>query len=164
MIINSQCDKCGSPVLFDDTREFMFCWHCGAQIFNPGQAAEPNRQLMPVAPVPAPAAPVSVVPPPVPNFYTGPNLIVSYQSDKPQYPMYFRIHTTNEKFNIGSGQSMSFRLNQGRHALFFGFAGKYYRRDIRIVIGNAPVKIECSWFGRARIDIIQSSAVYPQSY
>ena len=164
MNFNTKCDQCGSPVVFDDTREFMFCWHCGKKIFNPGPAAEPAGQLMPVAPAPAKIAPVNIVPPPVPNFYTGPNLIVSYQSDKPQYPMFFRIHTTNEKFNINPGQTMSFRLNQGRHALFFGFCGKYYRRDVRIVLGNAPIKIDCSWYGRARIDVIQSSSVYPQGY
>lgn len=164
MNINTQCDKCGSPVLFDDTREFMFCWHCGAQIYNPGPASDPNLQLVPVAPAPVPAAPVSVTPPPVPNFYTGPNLIVSYQSSRPGYQMIFWIHTTNERFYFNPEQTMSFRLNQGRHALFFVIGGKSYRRNICIVPGNAPVKIDCSWYGRAQITVQQSSAVYPQGY
>lgn len=168
MNISTRCNHCGSSIIFDDSREFMFCWHCGEQIFNPGTVAAPAQQMVP-APVPAPAptqlvpvqpVPVNVMYTPGQDFYSGPNLFVSYQSDNNRFPMFFRIHTTNEKFNINPGQTMSFRLNQGRHALFFRIGNKYYRRDIRIIHGNAPIRAECSWYGRARIEIIQSSAIY----
>ena len=104
--------------------------------------------------------PLNVMSAPVQNYYNGPNLIVSYEAANSSLPLFFRIHTTNEKFYINPGQSISLRLNQGRHALFFGFGSKYYRRDIRIVLGNAPIKAECSWFNRAQIRIIQSSPIY----
>jgi len=167
MILNLHCEKCGSPIVFDDTREFMFCWSCGNKIFNPGTVAAPAQQLAVPAPAPGPAqltpvqmVPLNVMSAPVQNYYNGPNLIVSYEAANSSLPLFFRIHTTNEKFYINPGQSISLRLNQGRHALFFGFGSKYYRRDIRIVLGNAPIKAECSWFNRAQIRIIQSSQIY----
>ena len=85
MILNMQCEKCGSPVLFDNFREYMFCWHCGKKIFNPGTVAAPAQQLAVPAPAPGPAqltpvqmVPLNVMSAPVQNYYNGPNLIVSY--------------------------------------------------------------------------------------
>jgi hypothetical protein len=141
----------------------MYCWSCGNKIFNPGPVAMKSQQLMTVPPTAVPAAPVPNMVYPAQNYYNGPNLIVSYESDRSGLPLFFRIHRTNEKFYINPGQSVSLRLNQGRHALFFGFGSKYYRRDVNIVLGNAPIKAECSWYSRAQIRIIQSSPIYYQN-
>ena len=169
MLLNSYCDKCGKEVIFDDTKEYMYCWSCGNMIYRSAvQSAVAHAapaQAVPVQAAPAPVqmVPVNLVPVPVQTYYTGPNLIVSYQSSNQRFPMFFRIHTTNERINIEPGQTVSFNLNPGRHALFFRIGNKFYRRDIRIIAGNAPVRAECSWYGRARIDIIQSSVVYTQN-
>ena len=133
MILNMQCEKCGSPVLFDNSREFMFCWSCGNKIFNPGPVLQSGQQLMAVPPAAAPVVPVGNPVYPPQYYYNGPNLIVSYQSNS-SFPLLLFIHSTKERFYIDPGQTLSLRLNQGRHALFFGFGSKYYRRDIRILL------------------------------
>lgn len=162
MLLNAFCNKCGKEVIFDDTKEYMYCWSCG-QMISRAVVQNAASHAAPVQPVPVPVqmVPAGMVPSPMPVFNTGPNLMVTYQSNYSGYPMFFRIHTTNEKFNIDPGQTMSFRLNPGRHALFFRLGNKFYRRDVSIVPGNPPIKIDCSWFGRARIDVVQSSSVYP---
>ena len=170
MFLNAYCGHCGTQILYEDSREFIYCWSCGEKVFR-SELNLANLQpasfadTAPVQPAPAANA-VPVQPAPAVNYaypnpapYEGPNLIVTYQTIHPEYPMFFRIRSTNEKFFISPGQSMSFRLSIGRQTLYFGFNNRYYTKNLWI-LDDAPIRINCSWDSRISIDIIRPSAVY----
>ena len=155
MFINTYCRHCGTQVFYEDSRDFIYCWSCGEKIFKYELDLAAAQQQAPSAN----AAPFQNVPYPNPVLDEGPNVIVTYTTAHPEFPMFFRIRSTNEKFFISPGQSMSFRLSVGRQTLYFGFNNRYYTKNLWI-LDDAPIRINCSWDSRISIDIIRPSAVY----
>ena len=160
MFINTYCRHCGTQVFYEDSRDFIYCWSCGEKIFKYELDLAAAQQQAPSAN----AAPFQNVPYPNPVLDEGPNVIVTYTTAHPEFPMFFRIRSTNEKFLIPANSSMSFNMGLGRQTLYFGFNGRYYARNI-MVLGAPPIRIECCWDSRVRINILMPSSVYnPPGY
>lgn len=157
MFVNAKCSHCGIPVAYEDSREFIYCWSCGQKIFKSELNLENAQPSPPVSTTPAQSQPE------VENHVRaeGQNLIVTYQTTHPEYPLFFRIHTTNEKFYISPGQTMQFHLPMGLHSLYFGFKDKFYRRRIRIN-NTGTITVNCIWNTERRIDVIMPSALCDQ--
>lgn len=153
MLINVKCPSCGSVILFDDSRAFMFCRVCGQKLLkDPSMTAavqQPQVQYAQITPVIMPAqVPVHGVP-------GGPNLIISFTSEHPRVFLVSTILATGQSFQYAHGQSMTFTLTPGIHAIDMKIGKRTYRRDVFISAGGDPVRILASWSrGTARISIM----------
>ena len=92
---------------------------------------------------------------PVQGVPGGPNLIISYTSEHPRVFLVSTILATGQSFQYSHGQSMTFTLTPGIHAIDMKIGKRTYRRDVLIGAGSEPVRILASWSrGTARITIM----------
>lgn len=161
MLFNVKCPSCGSVILFDDSRVFMFCRVCGQKLYKDpsmtaeNQPAQPQVQYaqQPQAPVQMPVVMQPHVP--VQNVPGSPNLIISFTSEHPRVFLITTILATGQSFQYSHGQSMTFTLTPGIHAIDLKIGKRTYRRDVLINAVGDPVRILASWSrGTARISIM----------
>ena len=140
MLITMVCPQCGGQMQIENNQDHIFCPYCGTRIENVAQRVEVSGTVHHVM------------------DHTGePNLIISYGSTHRDVVLVTRIVETGEKNTMVSGQRMSYHLSQGRHQIVLKIGNINYNRTIYIPRDNSPVRIVCSYNGRASISIDQPS-------
>lgn len=149
MLVNMKCPQCGAEISVENSLTKIFCKYCGNQMANAmAQAVTQDVQINQT---------VNVVH--TMDRSNEPNLYINYMSINPQVMMVTRIVETGQKNIYISGQTMTFRLNPGKHVVVLKIGKINYNRTIYIPEDNQPVRINASFTGRANINIDQPSYI-----
>ena len=165
MIVRMRCSKCGTVIEADNTYNQVFCRQCGQRMNIPANLQQPApMQPAPVnmQPVYQPAAPVPPMTQPQPAQLDCPvasvqqaNFIANFYTINPRIIFQVTIARTRRTYQTGSGSGIPFFLSPGKHVIIIRIGNKRYSRVVFINPNTPPVEMNCSWDGRARIDIHQ---------
>ncbi len=165
MIVRMRCSKCGTVIEADNTYNQVFCRQCGQRMNIPANLQQPApMQPAPVnmQPVYQPAAPVPPMTQPQPAQIDCPvasvqqaNFIANFYTINPRIIFQVTIARTRRTYQTGSGSGIPFFLSPGKHVIIIRIGNKRYSRVVFINPNTPPVEMNCSWDGRARIDIHQ---------
>ena len=150
MLVNLKCPNCGAPTQIDERRQFIFCQFCGTKIVNMPQRYEYNiNQNINQNVVHSGTVTHRM------DRSGQPNLYINFGSSKQEVGMVVKIKTTKEKSHFVNGQTLTYHLAPGEHAIALKIGKINYNRKIFIPPNNMPVRIYASWNGRAHITIDQ---------
>ena len=144
MLFQMKCPQCGADLIFDDSKEYMFCNFCGAKIANIEERRTININKTVSGEVTYKR-----------DTSNDPNLLISYSTVETALTMVSVIKETRDKWIYTNGQSMSYRLSPGRYELIIQVGKRKWSRFVFIPSDNTPVQVQVVFTGSTKILIQQ---------
>lgn len=140
MLIEMKCPNCGASLDFDNTKEFVFCSHCGTKIANIDENINVNH-----------SGEVTLKR----DKSEDPNLIISYATIQPLVCLSTIIKPIKEQWIYSQNQNKSYRLAPGKYVIVFGIGRRRWSKTVYIPNDNTPVSIQVVFNNRTVINIQQ---------
>lgn len=146
MFTTMTCPNCGAQMEVEEGTDNIFCQFCGSRIMNTIPKVDLNQNINITYKQ---------------DRSNDSNLIINYASSDSRVLMVTRIVETGQKNTYISGQTLTFRLEPGKHIIVLKIGKINYNRTIYIPDDNTPVKINASYTGKANIWIDQPPYTLP---